>query len=159
MTGLDSVPPDERPPANTMLHWAFDTMVGICTILIALGAWLGFAWWRRRDIPQTKWFLRACALSGAAAVVALECGWIITEVGRQPWIVYQVMRTSDAVTQANGIWITFSLVLAIYAALGAILIISLRAMSRRWRSEDGREDEVPYGPDTGPPPVAAGSSR
>ena len=69
------------------------------------------------------------------------------------------MRTSDAVTQANGIWITFSLVLAIYAALGAILIISLRAMSRRWRSEDGRDDEVPYGPDTGPPPVAAGGSR
>ena len=134
MTGLDSVPPDDRPPANTMLHWAFDTMVGICTVLIALGAWFGFVWWRRRDIPQTKWFLRACALSGVAAIVALECGWIITEVGRQPWIVYNVMRTSDAVTQANGIWITFSLVLAIYVVLGATLIITLRAMSRRWRA-------------------------
>src|SRR4051812_30617378 len=111
VTGLDSVPPNDRPPADTMLHWAFDTMVGICTLLIALGAWFGFVWWRRRDIPRTKWFLRACAVSGAAAVVALECGWIITEVGRQPWIVYDVMRTSDAVTHANGIWITFTLVL------------------------------------------------
>ena len=54
VTGLDSVPPDDRPPANTMLHWAFDTMVGICTVLIALGLWLGFSWWRKRDIPQTR---------------------------------------------------------------------------------------------------------
>src|SRR6476619_1813392 len=155
VTGLDSVPPDERPPFNTMLHWAFDTMVGICTVLIGLGAWFGFVWWRKRDIPQTKWFLRACALSGVSAIVALECGWIITEVGRQPWIVYRVMRTSDAVTHANGIWITFSLVLAIYAVLGATLIIALRAMSKRWRSDAGLDDEVPYGPDTDAPPVAA----
>src|SRR3954452_22241466 len=157
VTGLDSVPADDRPPANTMLHWAFDTMIGICTMLIALGAWFGFAWWRKRDIPQTKWFLRACALSGVAAVTALECGWIVTEVGRQPWIVYNVMRTEDAVTQADGIWVTFSLVLAIYVALGATLIITLRAMSRRWRSDDGREDDVPYGPDAGAPTPAAGS--
>ena len=103
MIGLDSVPPDDRPPANTMLHWAFDTMVGICTMLIALGLWLAFGWWRKRDFPQTKWFLRAVALSGIASVVALECGWIVTEVGRQPWIVYNVMRTEDAVTKASGI--------------------------------------------------------
>ena len=64
--GLDTVPPEDRPPANTMLHWAFDTMVGICTMLIALGLWFGFAWWRKRDIPQTKWFLRAVAVSGVA---------------------------------------------------------------------------------------------
>src|SRR6476619_2976885 len=153
--GLDSVPPDDRPPFNTMLHWAIDTMVGICTMLIGLGLWLGIGGWRKRDIPQTKWFLRACALSGVSAIVALECGWIITEVGRQPWIVYRVMRTSDAVTHANGIWITFSLVLAIYAVLGATLIIALRAMSKRWRSDAGLDDEVPYGPDTDAPPVAA----
>ena len=76
-----------------MLHWAFDTMVGICTMLIALGLWLGIGWWRKRDFPQSRWFLRATAVSGLAAVVALECGWIVTEVGRQPWIVYNVMRT------------------------------------------------------------------
>jgi cytochrome d ubiquinol oxidase subunit I len=141
-----------------MLHWAFDTMVGICTVLIGLGAWFGFVWWRRRDIPKTKWFLRAVALSGVSAIVALECGWIITEVGRQPWIVYNVMRTSDAVTHADGIWVTFSLVLALYVALGATLIITLRAMSRRWRNEEVDDEEVPYGPDTEPPSIA-GATR
>jgi cytochrome bd ubiquinol oxidase subunit I len=159
VTGLDSVPPDDRPPANTMLHLSFDAMVGICTALIVLALWLGVGWWRKRDFPQSKWFLRATAISGVASVVALECGWIVTEVGRQPWIVYNVMRTSDAVTQANGVWVTFTLILVLYVALGATLIIALRAMSRRWRRND-TEDEVPYGPDTGPPPTAAaGTSR
>src|SRR3954449_3482859 len=106
VTGLDSVAPDDRPPANTMLHWAFDTMVGICSAMIALGLWLAFMWWRRRDIPATKWFLRAVAISGAAAVVALECGWIVTEVGRQPWIVHDILRTKDAVTKADGVWVS-----------------------------------------------------
>ena len=73
-------------------------------------------------------------MSGVAAVVALECGWIVTEVGRQPWIVYNVMRTEDAVTQASGVWVTFALVLLLYAALGAALVLTLRAMARRWRA-------------------------
>src|SRR4029079_16868013 len=122
-----------------MLHWAFDTMVGICSVMILLGLWFGFVWWRRRDIPQTKWFLRAVAVSGVAAVVALECGWILTEVGRQPWIVYNVMRTEDAVTHAQGIWVTFTLVLLLYAVLGTVLVLTLRAMSRRWRTA-GEDD-------------------
>jgi len=151
VTGLDSVPPDDRPPANTMLHWAFDTMVGICTALIALGLWLAFVWWRRRDIPQTRWFLRATAVSGVAAIVALECGWIVTEVGRQPWIVYNVMRTEDAVTQASGVWVTFTLVLALYAALGAALVITLRAMARRWREAGDEDSGEPYGPSADAP--------
>jgi cytochrome d ubiquinol oxidase subunit I len=144
VTGLDSVPPDDRPPANTMLHWAFDTMVGICTMLIALGLWLAFGWWRKRDFPQSPWFLRATAVSGVASVVALECGWIVTEVGRQPWVVYNVMRTEDAVTHASGVRITFVVVLVLYVALGAALIVTLRAMARRWRASE--DAEVPYGP-------------
>ena len=129
--GLDTVPPEDRPPANTMLHWAFDTMVGIGSAMIALGVWFGFVWWRRRDIPQTKWFLRAVAVSGVAGVVALECGWIVTEVGRQPWIVYEVMRTEDAVTQADGVW---DHVRSSWSrstpSLGAALVITLRAMAQ-----------------------------
>src|SRR3954447_1031911 len=69
VTGLDSVPSDDRPPADTMLHWAFDTMVGVCTLLIALALWLGIGWWRKRDFPQSPWFLRAVAVSGLAAIV------------------------------------------------------------------------------------------
>ena len=147
VTGLDSVPPEDRPPANTMLHWAFDTMVGICTAMIALGLWLLIVWWRRRDIPQTKWFLRAVAVSGIAAIVAMECGWIVTEVGRQPWVVYEVMRTEDAVTKASGVWVTFALVIGLYVVLGTALILTLRAMARRWRADGAApETEVPYGP-------------
>jgi cytochrome d ubiquinol oxidase subunit I len=144
--GLDSVPPDDRPPANTLLHWAFDAMVGICSALILLGLWLGIAWWRGRDIPRTPWFLRAVAVSGVAAILALECGWIVTEVGRQPWIVYEVMRTEDAVTDASGVWVSLAVVLLLYTALGITTVLVLRAMTRRWRAAEGDEIDVPYGP-------------
>jgi cytochrome d ubiquinol oxidase subunit I len=145
--GLDTVALSDRPPDDTLLHWSFDAMVGICTLLIGLGIWLAIGWWRKIDFARSRWFLRATALSGVAAVVALECGWIVTEVGRQPWIVYNVMRTSDAVTQANGIWVTFTAVLVLYALLGATLVLVLLTMSRRWREADGQEPAVPYGPD------------
>jgi cytochrome bd ubiquinol oxidase subunit I len=148
--GLDSVPPNDRPPANTLLHWAFDAMVGICTLLILLGLWLGWAWWRHRDIPKTRWFLRATAASGVAAVVALECGWIVTEVGRQPWVVNQVMRTEDAVTGATGVWVTFGAVLLLYLGLATATVLTLRAMAHRWRAAAIGEAEVPYGPSDAP---------
>jgi cytochrome bd ubiquinol oxidase subunit I len=154
VTGLADIPVDERPPANTMLHLAFDGMVGIGSALLLLGAWLAFAWWRRRDIPSTPWFLRAVAISGAGAILALWMGWIVTEVGRQPWIVQGYMRTSEAVTDAKGIWFSFALVLLLYAAIGTIAIMVLRGMSRRWR-EGGGETEVdtPYAP-----PAASGEA-
>jgi cytochrome bd ubiquinol oxidase subunit I len=145
--GLDQIPDDEEPPAHTLLHLSFDTMVGIGSGLLLLAVWLALAWWKRRDFPQTPWFLRAVSISGVAAIVALWCGWIVTEVGRQPWIVNGYMRTSEAVTEADGIWFTFALVMLIYAALTAITIGVLRAMSRRWREAGADpEDDVPYGP-------------
>ena len=153
--GLESVPPEDRPPANTLLHWAFDAMVGIGTALIALGLWFGIAWWRRRDIPRTPWFLRAVAVSGVASIVALECGWIVTEVGRQPWIVYEVMRTEEAVTDASGVSITLTAVVLLYALLGLATVAVLRAMSRRWREADAGEVEVPYGPRPARPEVVS----
>jgi cytochrome d ubiquinol oxidase subunit I len=148
VVGLDSVPPSDRPPANTMLHFAFDAMVGICCALLALGAWFAFAWWRRRDIPRTKWFLRAVAVSGVAVAVAIECGWIVTEVGRQPWIVYEVMRTEEAVTGASGIWFTLGGVVVLYVALGAATVLVLRSMARRWRDsgDSAMEGGGPYEP-------------
>jgi cytochrome bd ubiquinol oxidase subunit I len=157
--GLDSVPPDDRPPANTMLHWAFDAMVGICTLLIGLGLWFGIAWWRKKDVPQSRWFLRVTALSGVASVIALECGWIVTEVGRQPWIVYNVMRTSDAVTHADGIGVTFAAIVALYVALGATLVITLRAMSQRWRDAEEDAVEGPYDPQASAPAGVSAGGR
>ena len=151
VTGLNQIPNDQQPPALTMLHLSFDTMVGIGFALLALGAWFAIAWFRKRDLPASPWFLRAAALSGAAAVLALECGWIVTEVGRQPWIVNGFMRTADAVTPAQGIWWVFGLTMALYIVLGATAVVVLRGMSRRWRQgETGPpEDEVPYGPPAG----------
>jgi cytochrome d ubiquinol oxidase subunit I len=151
VTGLDDIPPDERPPANTLLHLSFDAMVGIGSALLGLGAWLAFVWWRRRDIPRTPWFLRAVAVSGVAAIVAMWCGWIVTEVGRQPWIVQGYMRTSEAVTEAEGIWFAFAGVLILYTGIGVGAVLVLRAMSRRWREEgEGDDSETPYGPQAAP---------
>ena len=148
VTGLNDIPVDERPPANTLLHLSFDAMVGIGTALLGLGAWLAFVWWKKREIPKTPWFLRAVAISGAGAVLALWCGWIVTEVGRQPWIVQDYMRTSEAVTDAGGIWFSFAFVLLLYAAIGTIAILVLRGMSRRWREGKPEPDGTPYAPPT-----------
>ena len=147
VTGLDQIPDDEEPEAKTLLHLSFDAMVGIGTALMGLALWLGWLLWRRREVPEGKWFLRAVAVSGAAAVMAMWAGWIVTEVGRQPWIVYGYMRVEEAVTGAEGLWFVFAFTLTLYAALGAATVWVLRSMSRRWR-ESG-EDElagIPYGP-------------
>ncbi len=100
ITGFDQIPVDQRPPA-TIVHLAWDTMVGIGTALVLLGLWAFVLWRRRRDYAAARWFLRAASVAGIGAIVALEAGWIVTEVGRQPWVVYLVLRTSDAVTTAR----------------------------------------------------------
>jgi cytochrome d ubiquinol oxidase subunit I len=148
VTGLNDIPEDEHPPAKTLLHLSFDAMVGIGSALMGLAVWLAFVWWRKRDFPQTPWFLRAVSVSGIGAIVAMWCGWIVTEVGRQPWIVQGYMRTEEAVTEAGGIWFVFGTVVAIYAALGTIAILVLRGMSRRWREAGGADVEAgtPYAP-------------
>lgn len=147
--GLDSVPPSDRPPRNTMLHLAFDAMVGIGSALLLLALWMAVVWWRRRELPRSKWFLRATAVSGAAAIVAMECGWIVTEVGRQPWIVYGVMRTREAVTDADGVWVMFTAIVVLYTLVAIATVLVLRGMSRRWREQELSEAAVPYGPTRG----------
>ncbi len=160
VTGLDQVPDDREPPANTMLHLAFDAMVGIGTALLALGGWLAFAWWRGRDFPSSRWFLRAVAISGIGAVVALESGWIVTEVGRQPWIVYEQMRTSEAVTGAGGLWFAFGGAVLLYAALGVVSVLALRRLARDADAGgDDSDDDLPYGPPPAPSPAASAGVR
>ena len=87
---------------------AFDVMVGAGSVLALLSAWFVLGWLRRHDMPRSRWFLRACAPAGVLAFAALEAGWVLTEVGRQPWVVYGVLRTADAVTHAPGIWYSFA---------------------------------------------------
>ena len=148
VTGLNQIPDDQEPPALTTLHLSFDAMVGIGTGLFLLAVWFAITWWRRRDLPSTRWFLRISAVAGVAAVVALWCGWIVTEVGRQPWIVNGFMRTSQAVTPAKGIWWVFGVTISLYIALAVIAVTVLRALSRRWQ-ENAPDPEIPYGPPPG----------
>jgi cytochrome bd ubiquinol oxidase subunit I len=143
IVGFDEIPDDEEPPAN-IVHLAFQTMVGIGTALVGLSAW--FWWSHRRGRTPSTWLLRALAVGGVAAVTALEAGWVTTEVGRQPWIVYGVLRTEDAVTDASGIWITFGILASVYVALGVGATLVLRSMARRWRESSSLDLPTPYGP-------------
>jgi cytochrome d ubiquinol oxidase subunit I len=94
--------------------------------------------------------------AGVLSVVALEAGWITTEVGRQPWIVYGVMRVEDAVTDNSGIWISFGAIVVIYTAMAVAAAMVLRSMARRWRETDDVDLPTPYGPPA--PKQPAGSS-
>lgn len=127
--GLDEVAEADQPPVN-IVHPAFQLMVGMGVGLLGLAAWGAWAWWRRRDLPRSPWFLRAAAVSGVGAVVALEAGWVVTEVGRQPWIVYGVLRTADAVNPAPGLVWGFALVSVVYAVLTVATWYVLRRLAR-----------------------------
>jgi cytochrome d ubiquinol oxidase subunit I len=127
--GLNEVPPDQRPPVN-IVHLSFQAMVGAGFALLALSVWLATSWLRTKDLPRTSWFLRAGAVSGGLAILALEAGWVVTEVGRQPWIVYGVLRTSDAVNPAPGLVYGFVLVCLVYAVLTAGSVYVLRRLAR-----------------------------
>ena len=138
--GLSETPANDRPSVRqaNIAHFAFDTMVGIGTVLIGLACWYALAWVRRRDLPRSRWFYRCAALAGVASVVALEAGWITAEVGRQPWIVYEQMRVSEAVTDigAGPIWTSFAVVVVIYALVAWAFLGILLRMKIRWRHED-----------------------
>jgi len=130
VAGLDSAPPKNRPEAVNLIHLAFDTMVGIGFLLLGLGAWLLFSWARWRRVPGSIWFLRGAVIAGPAAVIAMECGWVVTEVGRQPWIVYGVLRTSAAVNRAPGLGYGLLALIVIYGGLTAVTIAVLRRLAR-----------------------------
>jgi cytochrome d ubiquinol oxidase subunit I len=126
--GLDTVPPDDRPPVN-VVRYAFFTMVSIGTGLALLGALFVVTLWRKRRLPRSRWFYRALMVSGPLALVALICGWITTEVGRQPWIVYEVMRVSDAVTGNDGLEVGFAALVLVYLGLGGAVVWLLRRLA------------------------------
>jgi cytochrome bd ubiquinol oxidase subunit I len=128
--GLDAVPADDRPPVGWVRN-AFQVMVGIGTLLALLGLWFLWFRWRRRELPGTRWFFRAVVVAGPASLVALISGWIVTEVGRQPWIVYGFMRTTDAVTGAKGIPVGYATLVVVYIGLITVAIFMLRRVARR----------------------------
>ena len=144
VTGFDQIPPDERPPAN-VVHLAWDAMLTCAFALLGLAAWYGILRVRRRDPTTARWFLRGASVAGFLAIVAMEAGWIVTEVGRQPWIVWGRLRTADAVTAAGGLEVSLVAVTVLYAALGIATIVVLRALSHRWNSETISASDLPYG--------------
>jgi len=164
--GLDAFPKGDRPTTRQVntVHLAWDVMVGLGTMLFLLSLWFGIVWLFRRDIPRTKWFLRAAAVSGVASVIAMEAGWVVTEVGRQPWIVFEYMKVEDAATENQGVWVTFLVIAAVYAVVAVTLVLVLRLMARRFAAADELDQEHdggPYGPrqslDDSPPSTVGAS--
>ncbi len=127
--GLNIVPAADRPPVN-VVRFSFQIMVGIGTLLALLGVVYLYVRFRRRRLPTSSWFYRAVVIAGPLSVVALIAGWITTDVGRQPWIVYGVMRVSQAVTGAHGIPFGDGLLMLVYVALAVGVGWLLRRFSQ-----------------------------
>jgi cytochrome d ubiquinol oxidase subunit I len=140
--GLDTVPAAQRPPVN-VVRLSFQTMVGIGTLLALLGVVYLVVRVRRRRLPETAWFYRSLVIAGPAATVALIAGWVTTEVGRQPWVVYRVMPTADAVTGAGGIPVGYGTLVITYLAVACGVVWILRRLARMPIGSDGSDSPPP----------------
>jgi len=138
ITGLNDIPRDEWPPVAPV-HIAFQVMVGIGMFLVALGLWGGWRIVRGEPLVQPRWILWAFVAAGPLAVVAMQAGWVVTEVGRQPWIIYGHMRTADAVTPMPGLVVPFTLFTLLYLFLSVVVVL---LMLRLARSVDAREARI-----------------
>ncbi|GIF48317.1 cytochrome bd-I ubiquinol oxidase subunit 1 apoprotein [Asanoa ferruginea] len=127
--GLDTVPLEDQPPVN-VVRYSFQSMVFAGTFLALVAVvFLFYRWWRHR-LPVTPWFYRAVVLCAPLSIVALLAGWITTEVGRQPWVVYGYMRTEEAVTGASGVPVGYGVLAAVYLALVIAVIWILVRLAR-----------------------------
>ena len=140
--GLNSFPQDEIPDPR-LVHYSFQAMVGIGFFMLAVAAWvLGLAWWRKRIDPGRLQLL-ALAATLPLGFVAIEAGWFVTEFGRQPWIIYQLMRTDEAATPREGIGFILLVFVLIYIALAAGLALLLLREQRRPLEPGARPGEAP----------------
>jgi cytochrome d ubiquinol oxidase subunit I len=139
--GLDAVPAADQPPVN-VVRVSFQLMVAIGTFLAALSAWYLYLRVRRKRMPAGDWFYRLLVIAGPASVVALIAGWVTTEVGRQPWVVYHVMRTTEAVTAAHGIAVGYATLAAFYACLIAAVAWILRRLARAPMANAGEPEQA-----------------
>ncbi len=119
--GLDAVPRRDWPPVP-IVHVAFQIMVGLGTYLALLGVWVAIEAWRRHDLPANRWLMRAVAVASPMGFLCIEAGWTVTEVGRQPWVIYGVMRTADSVTPMPGLIVPFLVISALYCFLGVVVV-------------------------------------
>ena len=128
--GLDGVAPDDRPPVP-IVHFAFQIMVACGMVLLLTSVWTIIrALLRRRgrgkSLPEDRLFLGALLAASPLGFVAIEAGWTVTEVGRQPWIIQGFMRTTEAVTPMPGLWVSFALFTSLYIGLAVAVLFLLR---------------------------------
>jgi cytochrome d ubiquinol oxidase subunit I len=119
--GLDTVPEDEWPNVRAV-HLAFDLMVALGSYLALVALWTGWLAWRRADLAHHRGLMRAIALATPFGFIAVEAGWMVTELGRQPWVIYGVMKTRDAVTPMPGLVVPFVTFTLLYCFLGGIVL-------------------------------------
>ena len=123
--GLKDVPPENRPPV-VVVHFAFQIMVACGMVMIVAGILGGWLAWRRKGLPVNSWYLKFITFCTPLGFIAIEAGWTVTEVGRQPWIIYNYMRTADAVTSMPHLVIPFIGFTLLYIFLSIIVVILLR---------------------------------
>lgn len=122
--GLDSIPEEHHPPV-AITHYAFQVMVGLGMLMFALALIYFIAKWKKRSWLQRNWLLKLFVAATPMGFIAVEAGWTVTEVGRQPWIIYGIMKTADAVTPMPGIRYSFYLFTAVYLSLSVIVMFML----------------------------------
>jgi cytochrome bd ubiquinol oxidase subunit I len=118
--GLDAVSPDLWPNVPAV-HFSFQLMVALGSYLALVALWVGWLAWRRTDLAHNRWLMRALALATPMGFIAVEAGWMVTELGRQPWVIYGVMKTRDAVTPMPGLIVPFLTFTLLYCFLGVIV--------------------------------------
>jgi cytochrome d ubiquinol oxidase subunit I len=123
--GLEEFPRDEWPPV-AIVHLAFQVMVGCGTVLALVSVVGAFLAWRRKAVPLDGWYLKTLVACAPLGMIALEAGWTVTEVGRQPWIIRGVMRTADAVTPMPGLVVPFATFTLLYLVLGIVVVALLK---------------------------------
>jgi cytochrome d ubiquinol oxidase subunit I len=122
--GLDQFPLADRPPV-LITHFAFQIMVGLGMVMLGVSVLYFFVLWKKRNFEKNLWLLKLFALSTPLGFMAVESGWVVTEGGRQPWILHGILRTKDAVTPMPGIQYTFYLFTAVYISLAIVVILLL----------------------------------
>lgn len=136
VAGLDAVSRDDWPPVR-VVHVAFQVMVGCGMVMALVGLWAGGSWLRHRRVPEGRTFLRVVVATCPLGLIAIEAGWTVTEVGRQPWIIQGVMRTTEAVTRVPGLEWSLLVYSAVYVLLG-LVVASL--LTRQFLGSPGAEE-------------------
>jgi cytochrome bd ubiquinol oxidase subunit I len=141
VTGLDKFPRDLWPHVK-LVHWSFDAMVGCGVFLLLIAIVTGFWRWRRRAVYDAKWLLRLYLIATPIGLLALEFGWFVTEFGRQPWVIYGIMRTRDAATPVPGMIVPFTVFTLVYIFLSIVLLLLLKRQFSRTKT---LPQESPHG--------------